>query len=33
MEFQHKPLSGINYTDDDIKRLIEEYNVINIKGK
>lgn len=31
MEFQHKPISGINYTDEDIKRLINEYNVQFIK--
>ena len=31
MEFQHNPISGANYTDDDIKKLIKEHNVQFIK--
>lgn len=31
MEFQHRPMSGINYSDDDIKKLIKEHNVQFIK--
>ena len=31
MEFHHQPLSGMTYTDADIKRLITEYNVQFIK--
>lgn len=31
MEFQHHPLDGKNYTDEDIKRMIEENNVQFIK--
>ena len=25
MEFMHQPLSGKQYTDEDIKRMIDEY--------
>ena len=31
MEFHHIPLDGVEYTDEDIKRLINEYNVQFIK--
>ena len=31
MDFKHVPLNGINYTDDDIKNLIKEYDVQFIK--
>ena len=31
MEFQHMPLNGENFTDEQIKRLIGEYNVQFIK--
>ncbi len=31
MEFQHRPMSGINYSDEDIKKLIKEHNVQFIK--
>ena len=31
MEFNHVPMSGKNYTDDEIKRLIKEHNVQFIK--
>ena len=31
MEFMHQPLNGNKYTDEDIKRMIEEYDVQFIK--
>lgn len=31
MEFHHMPLSGVTYTDDDIKKMISDYNVQFIK--
>ena len=31
MEFKHMPMNGANYTNEDIKRLINEYNVQFIK--
>ena len=31
MDFKHIPTNGANYTDNDIKKLIEEYNVQFIK--
>ena len=31
MEFQHMPLSGKNFTNEEIKKLIEEYDVQFIK--
>ena len=31
MEFQHQPLSGAKYSDEDIKRLIKENNIQFIK--
>ena len=31
MDFNHVPMNGANYTNDDIKRLIAENNVQFIK--
>ena len=31
MEFNHVPMNGMNYSNDDIKRLVSEYNVQFIK--
>ena len=31
MEFQHIPMNGVNYTDEEIKKLIVEYNIQFIK--
>ncbi len=31
MEFQHMPLTGANYTDEDIKKLIKEFDVQFVK--
>ena len=31
MDFQHQPMNGAKYTDEDIKGLIKEYDVQFIK--